>query len=41
MWGVVQQAIAEIDFDFVSYPYEHFDRLEAIANEPRFGRALG
>jgi thiamine kinase-like enzyme len=41
MWGVVQQAIAEIDFDFVSYAYEHFDRLEATANEPRFVRALG
>jgi thiamine kinase-like enzyme len=41
MWGVVQQAIAELDFDFVGYADEHFDRLEATANEPRFARALG
>jgi len=41
MWGMVQQAIAEIDFDFATYAYEHFDRLEATASKPRFARALG
>ena len=41
MWGVVQQAITELDFDFAGYADEHFDRLEATADETRFGRALG
>ena len=41
MWGVVQQAIAELEFDFAGYADEHFDRLEATADEPRFARALG
>jgi thiamine kinase-like enzyme len=41
MWGVVQEAIAELDFDFGAYADEHFERLEATADEPRFARALG
>jgi thiamine kinase-like enzyme len=41
MWGVVQQAIAELDFDFAGYADDHFARLEATAAEPRFARALG
>jgi thiamine kinase-like enzyme len=41
MWGVVQEAIAELDFDFAAYADEHFDRLEATADEPRFAQALG
>jgi thiamine kinase-like enzyme len=41
MWGVVQQAIADLDFDFAGYADEHFDRLEATADEPRFAAALG
>jgi hypothetical protein len=41
MWGVVQQAIAELDFDFAGYAAEHFARLEATAAEPRFSSALG
>jgi thiamine kinase-like enzyme len=36
MWGVVQQAISELDFDFVTYADEHFERLRATAAEPRF-----
>ena len=28
MWGVVQQGISELDFDFVAYADEHFERLE-------------
>jgi thiamine kinase-like enzyme len=41
MWGVVQQAISKLDFDFVAYAEEHFERLERTAAEPRFRRALG
>jgi thiamine kinase-like enzyme len=41
MWGVVQDAVAELDFDFATYADEHFERLEATADEPRFARALG
>jgi thiamine kinase-like enzyme len=41
MWGVVQQAISELDVDFVAYADEHFERLERTAAEPRFRRALG
>jgi thiamine kinase-like enzyme len=40
MWGVVQQGIAELDFDFAAYAAEHFARLEATAAEPRFRAAL-
>jgi thiamine kinase-like enzyme len=40
MWGVVQQAISELDFDFLAYADEHFDRLERTAAEPRFQAAL-
>ena len=29
MWGVVQQGISELDFDFVAYADEHFERLGA------------
>jgi len=28
MWGVVQQGISELDFDFAAYADEHFERLE-------------
>jgi thiamine kinase-like enzyme len=40
MWGVVQQAISELDFDFRAYASEHFERLERTAAEPRFRQAL-
>src|SRR5207244_1917035 len=36
MWGVVQQAISELDFDFVAYARENFERLRAIGSDPRF-----
>jgi thiamine kinase-like enzyme len=29
MWGVVQQAISDVDFDFVAYADEHFERALA------------
>ena len=41
MWGVVQQAISAIEFDFAGYAYEHFARMERAAGEPRFLAALG
>ena len=41
MWGLVQQALSELDFDFAAYADEHFERLEAAAAEPRFRAALG
>jgi thiamine kinase-like enzyme len=40
MWGVVQQAISSLDFDFVAYADEHFERLERTAAESRFRAAL-
>jgi thiamine kinase-like enzyme len=36
MWGVVQSAISELDFDFTGYAAKHFERLEALSAEPRF-----
>ena len=41
MWGVVQAAVSELDFDFAAYAIEHFDRLERTADEPAFRAALG
>ena len=29
MWGVVQQAISELDFDFAAYAEQHFERALA------------
>jgi len=40
MWGVVQQAISELDFDFVDYADKHFERLRENAAAPRFRAAL-
>jgi thiamine kinase-like enzyme len=40
MWGVVQQGISELDFDFVKYADRHFQRLERTAAAPRFRAAL-
>ena len=36
MWGVVQHAISELDFDFAAYAAEHFERLARTSVEPRF-----
>ena len=41
MWGVVQQGISELDFDFAAYAEEHFERLERTASSARFGGSLG
>jgi thiamine kinase-like enzyme len=40
MWGVVQQGISELDFDFVAYADQHFERLQRTAADPRFREAL-
>jgi thiamine kinase-like enzyme len=40
MWGVVQQGISELDFDFVGYADEHFARLRRTAADPAFRAAL-
>ncbi len=40
MWGVVQTAVSELDFDFAAYAAEHFERLERTASEPSFQQAL-
>jgi thiamine kinase-like enzyme len=40
MWGVVQQGISELDFDFEAYANEHFERLERTAADPAFRDAL-
>jgi thiamine kinase-like enzyme len=36
MWGAVQAAVSEIDFDFADYSRKHFARLTAAADDPRF-----
>ena len=40
MWGVLQQALSELDVDFKAYAAEHFERLARTAAEPRFRAAL-
>ena len=40
MWGIVQLAISELDFDFAAYAEEHFERLARTAADPRFLKAL-
>jgi len=39
-WGVLQQGISELDFDFAGYARRHFERLERTAAAPRFRAAL-
>jgi thiamine kinase-like enzyme len=38
MWGVVQSAISELDFDFSGYGDRHFERLREQAADARFRR---
>ena len=40
MWGVVQQAISTLDFDFPNYADEHFARLDETAADTAFQLAL-
>ena len=37
MWGVVQQAISSLEFDYVEYADRHFARCLVTANDDRFG----
>jgi thiamine kinase-like enzyme len=40
MWGIVQSAVSELDFDFEGYAAEHFERMERTSSEPEFRAAL-
>ena len=40
MWGVVQQGLSELEFDFADYAEEHFARLERTAADPAFRELL-
>jgi thiamine kinase-like enzyme len=40
MWGVVQQGLSELDFDFAGYATEHFARLERTAADPALRELL-
>jgi hypothetical protein len=40
MWGVLQQGVSTLDFDFRDYAAAHFDRLLQAAGRPSFERAL-
>ncbi len=40
MWGVVQQSISELEFDFAGYAEQHFERLRATTSGPGFAEAL-
>ncbi len=40
MWGVIQGAMSELDFDFGAYAAEHFERMEVTAASPAFVNAL-
>jgi thiamine kinase-like enzyme len=40
MWGVVQQGLSELDFDFAAYARDHFERLERTTATPEFREAL-
>jgi thiamine kinase-like enzyme len=39
-WGVVQEAISELEFDFAGYARRHFARLAQAAGDPSFERWL-
>jgi thiamine kinase-like enzyme len=40
MWGVVQSAVSEIEFDFAEYADKHFERLSKTASDPGFATWL-
>ncbi len=41
MWGVVQSAVSELDFDFDAYATEHFERLRADGRVACVHRSAG
>ena len=40
MWGVLQQGISTLDFDYVDYATRHFERCTRQASDPRFDQWL-
>jgi thiamine kinase-like enzyme len=40
MWGVVQTALSELDFDFEAYSRKHFERMLGTAADPDFATWL-
>jgi thiamine kinase-like enzyme len=40
MWGLVQVAISDVDYDFEAHARTHFARMEQTADSDRFRRAL-
>jgi thiamine kinase-like enzyme len=40
MWGVVQSAVSDLDFDFTGYADQHFARLLETSSDPSFDRRL-
>lgn len=40
MWGVVQAGLSNLDFDFIGYAGNHFDRFVEHTGRPGFGRLL-
>jgi hypothetical protein len=40
MWGVLQEAVSDLEVDFRAYAGEHFDRLLGNAARPGFEAAL-
>lgn len=40
MWGVVQQGVSTLDFDYVEYAADHLDRCQRQAEDPRLPRWL-
>jgi thiamine kinase-like enzyme len=39
-WGIVQEAVSEVDFDFGDYARRHFDRLRRAAGDSRLEQWL-
>jgi thiamine kinase-like enzyme len=37
MWGTVQSVLSDVEFDFRDYARRHFERLEGLRKDPRFG----
>ena len=40
MWGVMQQAISTLDFDYEEYANKHFDRCKELAEDERYSEWL-
>ena len=40
MWGVVQAAVSELDFDFAGYAAEHLGRVAGALADPRLATWL-